>query len=111
MRPSACNNNFFDQRLARAARFTFATVDPMLYLEEAGFTISVNIIRNGGSPGSNSSKQHFTECGMQFLQFFSRKRMGTATRLNTGVRQTFISINIANAVQKFLVQQSSFNRG
>jgi hypothetical protein len=44
VRPPASDHNLFDRRFAGEAGLTFTSIGAVLYLEEAGFAIGINVI-------------------------------------------------------------------
>src|ERR1051326_5457904 len=51
----------------------------------------------------------FLQRGVQLAQFSFRKRVGAAAWPDASAKQGFIGIDVAHAVQKFLVQQRRFD--
>jgi len=100
----------FDRTFAGQARFAFAPIHSMLQLEEAFLAIRVNVVSNAGTAHANCLSENFLKCKVQSPEFVVSKGGCTAARPNACTEQGLVGIDIANAAQKILVQQGTFDR-
>ena len=75
----------------------------MAKLEEAFFSLGIYIIRYRRSAQLDGFFEHFLHCGMKTIQLCPGESSGLAARANAGAKERLVRIDVADAVQQFLV--------
>ena len=101
---AAGNEEAADGRSAGGTGFAGTEIDFVFQLEESFGAIRVHVIGNGGAAERDGFPQHGLDGGMQALQFPAGEPASLTPGTNAGAKQAFVGIDIADAVEKFLVQ-------
>src|SRR6266853_142545 len=92
-------------RLAYHTRFPFPTIDPMLELEGALFSVGVHIVRNRRTAQGDCFLQDFFYGQEKPSQLLMRDRSSAPPRPNSSAKQGFIRVDIPHSPQQLLVEQ------
>ena len=111
MGAAAGDEDAADRRAADQARFARPEIDLVFQLEKALFSRCVHVIGDGRAAQCDRFAQHCLDGGAQSLQFCSGEAASLASRTNAGAKQAFIRINVADAMEKLLIQQRGFDGG
>src|SRR6266849_5651511 len=107
---AADQHDAFYRSPAYQARLSFATIDPMLELEEALFTVGVHVVGDRRSAHGDGLAQHLLHSAKQPAKIFPAQRGGAPARPNAGPEQRFVRIDVTYAAQQFLVQKRALDR-
>ena len=80
----------------------------MLQLEKSFFSGSIHIVGDRRAAESDCLSQDRLDGDPQSFEFLCGEAASLASRANAGAKQTFIRINVADAMEKLLIQQRGF---
>lgn len=106
---AASDENPANRGSADQAGLAGAEIDLVLQLKEAFLPGSVHIVRNGRAAESDRLPQYGLDGAAQNRQFLGFEPARLAQRADAGMKETFIGVDVANAVQKLLIQQGGFD--
>lgn len=111
MGAAASDDDPLDWGVADVAVRVGAPIDSMLKLEEAFFPTRVNVIRNRGAAKSNGLLQYSLNGGVESRKFGACEVARTTAWTDAGSIERFVGVDVADSVQKFLVEQRGLNGG
>jgi len=86
-----------------------AQVDAMLELEEAGNAVGVDVIGDGRAPQFDGLAQDGLQGGVQPIEAGASEASGHARGADSGVEEAFVGVDVADAMEKLLVEQGGFD--
>ena len=101
---AAGEDDALDRRGADAAWFAGAGVDVVVELEEAGNSVCVDVIGDRGSPKLDGFRENLDQSGAKTGEFGAGKTAGVAGGADAGVKESLVGVDVADAVEKRLVQ-------
>jgi len=108
---AASDYDALDGGLAGPAGLAGTGVDAVVKLEETGNTVGVNVIRDGGATELDGLFENLLQGGAQVGEFVAREASGVAAGADAGVVQGLVGVDVADAVEKGLVEKRSLDRG
>src|SRR3954470_22860746 len=105
MRAASGDHDALDRSLASEAGFAGAHIDTMLKLEESFFAVGVYVIGDGRATRFNRLVQHIAHGLVKFAQLIACDGIGAAARTDTGAKERFVSVNVADSAEKSLIEQ------
>lgn len=109
MGSAAGDDDALDRGPTDQARFPGSQIDPVFQLKETADTLRIHIIGNRRTAAANRAAKHIAEGKPQAFKLGTRDAVGAPARPDTGLKQAFIGIDIADPGKKLLVQQSRFD--
>ena len=108
---AAGDENAANRCAADQARLAGAEVDFVFELEKALLSGRIDIVRNRGTSRGDRLPQYSLDGVAQPLEFLRGQAAGLASRANAGAKQAFIGVNVADSMEKLLIQQCGFDGG
>src|ERR1700733_1954649 len=103
VRAAARQDHTPDRCSADQAGLSGAEIDPMLELEEAGYTSRVYIIRYRRAAERDGLFQDGLQAGKQAVEFVPLQMASHPAGPDAGAEKTLVGVNVAHPVQQFLV--------
>ena len=85
-------------------------VDAVLELEEAGDTVGVDVVGDGGAAKLDGFPQDGLQGCLKAVEPLAGEASGHAGRTDSGMEEAFVGINVAHAVEQLLVEQGGLDR-
>ena len=105
------DENSADWRLADQAGLAGAEIDLVLQLKEAFLPGGVHVIGHGRTAERDGLAQDGLDGAVQAFEFLGREAASLASRANAGAEETFVRVDVADSMEKLLVQQGRFDGG
>jgi hypothetical protein len=99
----------FDGSFADEAGFPFASVDAVLELEESFFAVGIDVVGDRRATEGNGFFQDFFHGGVKFGELVASYGGSAAAGADSGAEERFISVDVADAAQKFLIEERALD--
>ena len=106
---AAGEDDALDGRFADEAGFSEALIDAVLELEEAADAVGVDIIGDRGAAEPDGAFEDFAQGEAEALEFISSQAPSRSARPNAGAEETLVGVDVADAGEEGLVEQSGFD--
>ncbi len=104
-------DDLLDQRCADAAGLALAGVDQVLELEEAGDAVRVDVVGDGGAAELDGAVKHGLKRGVEAAELGAGEAGGLTARADAGASKGLVGVDVADAVEKRLVEQGGLDGG
>lgn len=106
---AAGEDDALDGLAADAAGHSLAGVDAMLQLEKAFDAVGIDVIGDGGAAERDGVGEDLLERDAEAFKLRARERVGDAAGTNAGAKEAFVGVDVADAVEQGLIEQSGFD--
>jgi len=109
VRPAPGEDDTADRRAADEAGLSLAGIDAVLDLEEAGFTVGVDVVGDRRAAGADGGLKDGSKGFVEAREARAGEAAGNACGADAGAEETFVGVDVADAVEERLVEERGFD--
>ena len=98
-----------DGGFAAGAGFGLAVVDAVDFLEVAWVSVGVAVVAEGAAAVVDGAVQDFFDRPRKAADLLTAEAVGGSSRVDAGIEQGFIRVDVADAGEEFLIEQRGFD--
>lgn len=106
---AAADENFLERCAAVEAGLAGAAVDFVFELEEASNAVGIDVVGYGGAAELDGVVKDVDQGGTEAGELRAGELTGPAARANAGAKEALVGVDVANAVEQRLAQQSGLD--